>query len=58
MQLIAAILYDTCKAHGDSNSWEKPVASSACTKMEQWPVTLLPVGKPRAVNNMVSIFWG
>ena len=56
MQLISAILYDTCQAHGDSNSWEKPMASGA--KMEQWSVTLLPIGKPRAVDNMVSMFWG
>ena len=56
LQLISAILYDTCYVHGGSNSWEKPMASSA--KMEQWSVTLLPIGKPRAVDNMVSMFWG
>ena len=56
MQLISAILYDTCQAHGGNNSWEKPVTSGA--KMEQWSVTLLPIGKPRAVDNMVSMFWG
>ena len=43
MQLISAILYDTCKLHGGSNSWEKPTASG--TNMEQWLVTLLPIGK-------------
>ena len=37
MQIISAILYDTCQAHGGSNSWEKPMASGA--KMEQWSVT-------------------
>ena len=56
MQLISTILYDTCHVHGGSNSWKKPMASSA--KMEQWSVTLLPIGKPRAVDNMVSMFWG
>ena len=56
MQLILAILYDTCPVHDGSNSWEKPMASGA--KMEQWSVTLLPIGKPRAVDNMVSMFWG
>ena len=25
--------------------------------MEQWSVTLLPIGKPRAVDNMASMFW-
>ena len=33
MQLISAILYDTCQVHGGNNSWEKPMASGA--KMEQ-----------------------
>ena len=56
MQLISAILYDTCQVHGGSNSWGKPMASGA--KMEQWSVTLLPIGKPRAAGNMVSMFWG
>ena len=56
MQLISAILYDTCQVYGGSNSWEKTMASSA--KMEQWSVALLPIGKPRAVDNMVSVFWG
>ena len=36
--------------HRDSNSWEKPTASGG--KMEQWLVTLLPIGKPKAVDNM------
>ena len=35
--------------------WEKPTASG--TKMEQWSVTLLPIGKPRAVDSMASMFW-
>ena len=35
---------------------KKPMASGA--KMEQWSVTLLLIGKPRAVDNMVSMFWG
>ena len=35
---------------------KKTMASGA--KMEQWSVTLLPIGKPRAVDNMVSMFWG
>ena len=55
MQLISAFLCDTCYAHGGSNSWEKPTASG--TKMEQWSVTHLPIGKPRAVDNMDSMFW-
>ena len=46
MQLILDILYSTCKVHGSSNSWEKPTASG--TKTEQWSVTLLLIGKPRA----------
>ena len=44
------------KVHGGSNSWEKPTASS--TKMEQWSATLLPIGKPRVVDYMGSMFWG
>ena len=56
MQLISAILHDTCQVHGGSVSWEKRIASSA--KMEQWPATLLPIGKPRAVDNMFSMFQG
>ena len=27
-------------------------------KMEQWSVTILPIGKPRAVDNMASMLWG
>ena len=57
MQLISAVPYDTCYyVHGGSNSWEKPTASG--TKLEQWSVTLLLIGKPRAVDNMASMFWG
>ena len=56
MQLISAILYDTCYVHSGSNLWEKPMASGA--KLEHWSVTLLPIGKPRAVDNMISMFWG
>ena len=56
MQLISAIIYDTCQVNGRRNSWEEPTVSG--TKMEQWSVTLLPIGKPRAVGNMVSMFWG
>ena len=26
-------------------------------KMEQCSVTLVPIGKPGAVDNMVSVFW-
>ena len=44
------------KIHGGSNSWEKPTASG--TKMEQWWVILLPIGKPRAVDNMASLCFG
>ena len=54
MQLISAILYDMCQVHRGSNSWEKPTASG--TKIEQWSVTFLPIGKPRAVDNMTSMF--
>ena len=56
MELISAILYDTCQVHGGSTSWEKAMASGA--KLEQWSVTLLLIGKPRVVENMVSMFWG
>ena len=56
MQLISAILYDTCEVHDGSNSWEKAMAIGA--KMDQCSVTFLPIGKPRAVDNMVSTFWG
>ena len=54
MQHFLAILFDMCRVHGGSNSWEKPTASG--TKMEQWSVTLLPIGKPRAVDNTASMF--
>ena len=56
IRLISAFLYDLHWTHGGSNSWEKPTVSG--TKMEQWPVNLLPIGKPRAVDNMTSLFWG
>ena len=36
MQLISAIFYDTCQAHGGSNSWEKPMASGAKWSNGQW----------------------
>ena len=36
--------------------FSKPTASG--TKMEQWSVILLPIGKPRAVDSMASMFWG
>ena len=42
------------KVHGGSNSWEKPTVSG--TKMEQRSMTLLPIGKPKAVDNMASMF--
>ena len=50
------ILYHLHWAHGGSNSWEKPTSSG--TNMEQWSVTLLPIGKPSAEDSMVSLFWG
>ena len=50
MQFISVFLYDTYYIYGGSNSWEKPTVSG--TKMEQWSVNLLPIGKPRAVDNM------
>ena len=56
IRLISAFLYDLCWTHGGSNSREKPTASG--TKMKQWSVTPLPIGKPRAVDNMASMFWG
>ena len=56
MQLMLAILDDTCYVYGGSSSWEKPTTSS--TKMEQWLVILLLIGKPRVVDNMASMFWG
>ena len=56
MKLISTILYGTCQVHGGSNSWEKPTAPGV--KLEQWSVTVLPIGKPRAVDNMASMFWG
>ena len=55
--LISAFLYFNLRwAHDGSNSWEKPTASS--TKMEQWSMTPMSVGKPRAVDNVTSLFWG
>ena len=56
IQLISAIFYDTCQVHGGSNSWEKPTVSG--TEMEQWSVTYLPIGKPKAVDNIASMFSG
>ena len=56
IRLILVFLYDLRWTYGGSNSWGKPTASG--TKMEQWSVTLLPTGKPRAVDNMASLFWG
>ena len=52
MQLILAILYDTCQVHGGSNYWELrcqngAIVSDSCA-----------IGKPRAVDNMVSMFQG
>ena len=37
------------RAHACSNSWEKLTASG--TKMEQWSVTLFPIGKPGIGND-------
>ena len=37
------------KAHGGGNLWEKPTASGA-----KWWMTLLPLGKPRTTENMLS----
>ena len=58
IQLISAFLYDLRWTHVGSNSWEKPTASKA--KMEQWlwSVNFLPIGKPKAADNMTSLFWG
>ena len=55
IRLISAFLYDLWWTHGCSNSWEKSTAS--CTKMEWWSMTILPMGTPRAVDNMTSLFW-
>ena len=44
------------QVHDGSNSWEKPTASGTTT--EQWSLTLFPIGKPRAVDNMSSMSWG
>ena len=33
---------------------KKPTASGA--KMEQWSMTLLPLGKPRPIDSMASMF--
>ena len=55
IQLISIFLYDLRWAHGESNSWEKSKFSG--TKMEQWSVTPLPIGRLRAVDNMASLFW-
>ena len=49
-------LYLTNATYFGSNFWEKPTSSS--TKMEQLSVTFLPIGKPRAVDNMASMLWG
>ena len=38
-------------AHGGSNTWEKTTASSA--KMDLLSVPYLPLGKPRAVGNIL-----
>ena len=46
MQLMSAILYGACWVHVGSSSWRNPTTSG--TKMGQWPVTLLPIGKPKA----------
>ena len=54
IRLISSFLYDLRWTHGGSNSWERPTTSG--TKMEQWSLTLLPIGKPRAVGNMASLF--
>ena len=53
--LILAFRYDIRWVHGGSNSWEKRTASG--TKMEQWSVIPLPIGRPRAVDKMASLFW-
>ena len=68
--LIYLYLYDLCPTNATyfgnylwpvlSSWWQqllgKPTTSG--TKMEQSSVTLLPVGKPRAVDNMGFLFWG
>ena len=56
IRLILAFLYDLHWTHGGSNSSEKPTASG--TKVEQWSLILLPIGKSRAVDNMFPFLWG
>ena len=57
MELISAILYDTSKFMVAVPLGKKLCYASGA-KLEQWSVTLLPIGKPRVVENMVSMFWG
>ena len=55
MQLISVILYDTVKfmvAATLGKNLRPPVRKWS---NDQW---LLPIGKPRAVDNMASMFWG
>ena len=56
MQLMSVILYEACWVYVGSSSWRNPTTSG--TKMGQWSVTLLPIGKPKAVDNMASVLWG
>ena len=46
--------------HVLSSWWQQLLGNPMAfgTKMEQWSVTLLPIGKPRAADNMTSMFWG
>ena len=56
MQLISAILYDTVKfmvAALLGKTYDLRCQNGAMVR-----VTLLSIRKPRAVDNMVSMFWG
>ena len=52
MKLNFAICLVLSLSCGGSNPWEKPTVTGA--KMDYLPVTILPLGKPRAVDNMLS----
>ena len=54
MQITSAILHDTFSLMIAVTVGEKPTTFG--TKLEQWSVTLLPIGKIRVVDNMVSMF--
>ena len=56
MQLISAILYDTCYVHGGSNSWEKPVLVVGAERVVALKKTVLTPGTKFPAYKTADVF--